>query len=944
MLTAVTTAILILVSFGLWILHKRAIRKIITEYSTPENLSEQESNFYTITEAANDGILVNQSGKHVYANKGIAQMLGYTRDELIGTGLRDVVHPDEVEQVYQRYQNRLKGNNEPNQYETAFISKHGDKIPVELTATLTTWHGKPAGLAIIRDITERKLIEKTLRDSEKRYRSLVENSPDAIVVIDADTGYFVEANDKTAELFKLDKPALFNQPVLDMSPAQQPAGHSSREEWHKTLNRVIHGEQLCFEWTFQNSDKLLFPCEVRLTRMPFPNRKLVRGSLINIMQRKQIESALAASELRLQHFFQASFEILVFHDQGLILDVNENVTAIAGYTRNDIIGHHVLEFIAPHCHQAVVNNMQDDYEEPYEIDILRKDGGSFPAIVKGKSIATDTAPQRVVSIVDNTKLKNAENNLIRSGRELQAILDNIIDTFYRTNAAGELIMVSPSVFNLLGYTPEEVMGRRLSDYYVEADGREKFLAAIQANNGRIKGYEAAMRHKDGTEVWVATNARVMLDEAGHFLGIEGTTRDITLQRNITDELRISRDNLEQRVTERTRELSRKIDELEDLQHELKASEQRFHTLFDNAVDIFLLHDIDGRLVDANQLACRSLGYSKQELLQLTVDDIDIGKNPQPIRDLAESLAGGESFRIDSVLRRKDNSSFPVEVNVGLLEKDNHHLFLALIRDMTERKYAELQILAAKEEAEYANKAKTEFLSRMSHELRTPMNAIIGFGELLESDPANPLTESQHDNVNEILNAARHLLELINEILDLARIESGRIALNISNITLYDVVEECIILVQPLAFERHIQINNQIEQTGLEIEADNTRLKQIIINLLSNAIKYNVDHGAIFIECLRQSEAAVRLIISDTGPGLSQDEINHLFQPFERLQADSHNIQGSGIGLVITRHLVELMGGKIGVTSTPGKGSRFWVEFHLPRQEHNQPIAEGHRYQ
>lgn len=889
---------------------------------TQNNLPEQEQSFFSFSEAANDGILINESGVHVYANQGIAQLLGYTRDELIGTTIQDVVHPDEAAQILQRFQNRLQGISEPIQYETIFANKQGDKIPVDLTVMMTRWQGRQAVLAIVRDITERKLIEQTLRDSEKRYRSLVENSPDAIVVIDAETNQFIEVNEQAIKLFKQDKTTLFNSSINTLGPTLQPDGDNSNNKWNTFISQSIHGKPQTFEWTFQSSDQHGIPCEVRLSRMPFPSRKLIRGSIVDISHRKQIESALALSEQRLTSFFQAAFDVLLFHDDGIIQDVNNNITRLTGYSRDDVIGKHVLEFIAPESHQQTMQNMSSGYDAPYEIEVIHKDGTIFPAIIKAKTIDLDNQQQRVVSITDNSAHKNMQNELIQSGKELHTILDNMIDTFYRTNAKGEITMVSPSVYSLFGYRPEEVFGKKLSDYYVEEDGRDKFIAALTKNNGRVSAYEAPMRRKDGQIIWVATNAFVKTDAAGNFLGVEGMTRDITAQRN-------AKEILELRVQQRTRELSHKVTELEKLQKELQTSEQRFHTLFDSAVDIFLLHDVDGNLIDINNQTCKSLGYSRQELLQLKIDDLDIGPNPVPLSELANDLAKGKTFRTDSVLRRKDGSSFPVEINLGLLEKENQPLFLALLRDMTDRKLAELQILAAKEEAEYASQTKTEFLSRMSHELRTPMNAIIGFSELLESDPDNPLNPSQSDNVTEILNAARHLLELINEILDLARIESGRTLVNMGLLQLDEIIEECITLIQPLAFERGITIiNNTNSCSSKNIEADNTRLKQVILNLLSNAIKYNKEYGMITLDCAQVNEHTLRLIIADTGSGLSEQQIATLFQPFERFEAENNGIEGSGIGLVISKHLVELMGGQIGVESQPGQGSRFWIELNI----------------
>jgi len=248
--------------------------------------------------------------------------------------------------------------------------------------------------------------------------------------------------------------------------------------------------------------------------------------------------------------------------------------------------------------------------------------------------------------------------------------------------------------------------------------------------------------------------------------------------------------------------------------------------------------------------------------------------------------------------------------------------IGVVQDIDARKSAELALISAREEADRANRAKSDFLSSMSHELRTPMNAILGFGQLMEYDDTLP--EEQRDNVQEILKAGKHLLELINEVLDLAKVESGHIDLSIEPVELCPVVEECLSLIQNHANKRQIRISHTgIE--GVQLRADRTRLKQVLLNLLSNAVKYNREGGRIDLSVEHPSEDFVRIQVADTGPGIAPERLEELFQPFNRLDAKNTEVEGSGIGLTITRRIVEMMGGSIQVESTPGKGSRFWIE-------------------
>ena len=232
---------------------------------------------------------------------------------------------------------------------------------------------------------------------------------------------------------------------------------------------------------------------------------------------------------------------------------------------------------------------------------------------------------------------------------------------------------------------------------------------------------------------------------------------------------------------------------------------------------------------------------------------------------------------------------------------------------------------AKDEAETANNAKSEFLSRMSHELRTPMNAIMGFGQLMEMDVEGTLTEIHRSNLKEITTAGEHLLQLINDVLDLARVETGKLELDMQDISIINKVNETFALMTPLAVQSEIAlINDLTEQSDITVRADNVRFKQVLINLISNAVKYNKQGGEVHVSCESCGDNVVRVTVTDTGLGIATKDIDKLFEPFERIDHFSQ-AEGAGIGLSVTKSLVEAMGGSIGVKSTPGEGSEFWVE-------------------
>ena len=408
-----------------------------------------------------------------------------------------------------------------------------------------------------------------------------------------------------------------------------------------------------------------------------------------------------------------------------------------------------------------------------------------------------------------------------------------------------------------------------------------------------------------------------------------------------------------------------ITDIQESTRALKQSEQRYSSLFSNlpigvmeqdwskikkAVDKFRSAGIDdlrehllnnrSMLRDlVNSIVIRSVNDKLLEILrassleQIVEDEEDVSSwwdEEWAILYATEIavLAGPSKINYSEMKEvRMDNSEFHTRLITSIVkgDEDSWKRVLTIVEDVTERKNYETDLIEAKIIAEKASKSKTEFLSNMSHELRTPLNAILGFSQLFEYDQS--LDEQRRSKARAINNAGKHLLNLINEILDLSRIETGNIELSMEAVSLEKVIKGSVAWVTDMAKSRGISIDfNPAVYSGVLVEADAIRLKQIFLNLLSNAVKYNRENGNIKIDCTLDKQGLARISITDTGNGISPDRIDELFKPFSRLGAEFSAIEGTGIGLVITRRLVDLMQGKLEVDSSPGNGSTFTVQF------------------
>ena len=503
---------------------------------------------------------------------------------------------------------------------------------------------------------------------------------------------------------------------------------------------------------------------------------------------------------------------------------------------------------------------------------------------------------------------------LRDGAALvQTIFDTVVDGIITIHAAsGRIETVSRAAERMFGLGASELQGSDLGEVipdFAQAAGRDAigYFAADDAARAKGGGREVDGRRKDGSSIPLEIVASEMQLGGERFFAV--IMRDVTARKQVEEAL-VKAGALQNQIQR----------------------DQQFYTrsLIESNIDALMTTNPAGVITDVNKQMEALTARSRDELIGAPCEIFftDRSKATEAIRRvLVESTV--TDYELTACT--KDGRETVVSYNATCLYDREGVLqgVLAIARDVTERKRWDtvlqantVELIKAKAAAEKANLAKSDFLSSMSHELRSPLNAILGFAQLMESDVLLP-TPSQKASIDQILHAGWYLLELINEILDLAVIESGRLTISLEPVSLPEVMLECQAMIEPQAQKRRISMTFPVFAGPVFILADHTRLKQVLINLLSNAIKYNQIGGTVVVTCTA-IDGRYRICVTDTGLGLSEENISQLFQPFNRLGQEASGEEGTGIGLVVSKRLVELMQGSIGVHSAVGAGSSFWI--------------------
>ena len=879
-----------------------------------------------------------------YISPNIEKFFGWKPGDLVGSDGWQTIHPDDIKRIQNEFLSIIQTDQAVKTVEYKYKCKDGSYKPIELTATNLINDPVINGILLnYHDITVRKRAEdfenELLQLTPKLTGLKSSEINSAIDMAISRIGKFLSAD--RAYIFEFDREdetmnnthEWCNEGIHPVIGTMQGIPYNLLPNWMEVINKnenlIIpsvkdlheswHGEREILEpqgiqslvaipLLVENNIIGYVGLDSVVTKRDYSSAeinilKVWSSILASLIHNKWTERILEQTRQNYETFFNTIDDFLfVLDEEGNIIHTNNTVNSRLEYSKEELLEQSVMMVHpAERRNEAgrIVGEMLAGTADFCPVPLLTKSGNEIlvetkvkPGFWDGKSVIFGVSKDVSQIKISEEKFSKAFqfNSALMSISDIEGTFIDVNDTFLKT----------------LGYSREEIIGNT-------SFGLNIFENIVDRNS-------------------VADNLKHNIDLRDIEINVKTKSGEIRTGLFSSDSIYIGNDlcllTMMVDITERKRS-----------EVALKESESRFSLFMDYLPAFVFIKDHQGKTLFVNKYMDEAVGASAwmgKTMFEFFPNDF----GEKLMADDLNSMELGYQ-KIEENITQSDGKLHYYETQKFTIDRSGQEPWLGGVSlDITARKLAEAEILKAKEEAEKANHAKSEFLSRMSHELRTPMNSILGFAQLLEMGELN---SGQKKGVKHILRSGKHLLDLINEVLDISRIEAGKISLSLEPVQLSSIIPEMLDIVRAQSEIRQLLIDfEKLSASQLFVKSDRQRLKQILLNLLNNAIKYNKDGGSILVKTELKSELDtrvnfIRISITDTGLGISEEDLPKLFKPFERIGAEKTKTEGTGLGLSVVKKLMEAMGGYLGVESAVGVGSTFWIE--LPQSESPAIIAE-----
>jgi PAS domain S-box-containing protein len=759
-------------------------------------------------------------------------------------------------------------------------------------------------LRFSRDNLEIKVAERTteLKENEARFRAVTESAQDAIISADKN-GLIVQWNQGAQKMFGYTATEIIGQPLTTLIPGRYRNAHTNGLKSFMASGERRLGDT-AVELEALHKDGTEYSIELTISDWTIGNDKFVTSIIRDISERKLIETALRESQSRYILAMEGANDGIWDWDiENNILHISPRYQEMLGLKNCPSIP--TLDwfgYIHPEDHDyfmsCVISHLKGETDFfSCEFRLKNDDGRECWVEDRGKALrdATGRVYRMAGSMGEISERKRIQKSLQESQDVLQAFLDSTIDYAGLVDSDGCFLIVNKAMTEIYGMSRDELVGRPMLRLPLSETGkrRHKWFRDV-LNSGQ------SIRATDENEGrWYDNSYFPVYDDEGKVNRVAIFARDIT----------------ELKETERSlRQLSRAV-------------EQDPNAVF--------ITDTDGTIQFVNAMFTKLTGYTVDEAIGENARLLKSGETPQETyAELWDTIQSGMEWRGEIMDRRKDGSHFWANETIGPVKDENGVIthFVATHEDITHRKEAEIAMRQATTQAEIANRTKSELLANMSHELRTPLNAIIGFSESMQVETFGPVgSDKNQEYLNDIHQSGKHLLGLINDILDVSTIEAGAMELEEENVNITDVVETSVRLIRPRADNGQVSVNSTIDPEIPLIYADARRVKQVFLNLLSNAVKFTPEGGEVTVSAQLNDDGSLAVAVADKGIGMDEEEVTKALSTFGQVDSGlDRKHEGSGLGLPLTKGLMELHGGTMEIQSEKGHGTSITVTFPKER--------------